>query len=151
MATVNISDRFLNNKKRYSEGVVMTVPAVLNVGGGRANLAPTYLKVADDMVADIVEADTIVQKAYLIVDEAFPATAVLGADIGGTAIFAGADLTTPGIAASATVDLYTTAKAAITAAVTGAGLTAGNDITTGKFRIVLATVHPSLNNGQYAS
>lgn len=151
MATVNITNLFLNENKRYREDVVVTVPAVLNEGGGRSNALPTYVKAADTLSAEVVEPDTIVQKAYLIVDEAFPATAVLGASVGATAVFAAVDLTVVGLVVSATVDLLVTAKSAVTASITGTGLTAGDDVTTGKFRIVLATEHPSLNNGQYAN
>lgn len=151
MATINVKNLFLNENKRYREDVVVTLPAVLNQGGGRSNATPTYMKVADVHVAEVVEADTIVQKAYLIVDEAFAANSVLAATVGTTAIFAGADLATAGLVVSTTVDELVTAKSSVTATVTGTGLTAGDDITVGKFRIVLATEHPSLNNGQYAN
>lgn len=151
MATVNIGQQFLNENKRYSEGVAVTFPSVLNVGGGRSNATPTYMKVADVHEAEVVEPDTIMKKAYLIVDEAFPANAVLAASVGADAVFAAVDLTVVGLVVSTTVDKLYTAKAKVTATITGTGLTAGDDLTTGKLRIVLATEHPSLMNGQYAS
>lgn len=134
--------------KRYREDVVVTLPAVLNVGGGRANALPTYVQGGDDHTASVVEADTIVQKAYLIVDEAFAATATVTVKIGATEVFAGTTaITSTGIQVSATEDLLVTAKSDVTITV---GTLTG-DVTTGKLRVVLACDHPSLNNGQYAN
>jgi len=147
MATVNLTNRYLNENKRYREDVVVTLPAVLNEGGGRNQAQPEYIQGSDDLIAHVVEADTIVQKAYLIVDEAFPAGALLAVDVAGTAMFTAVDLTAVGLTASATEDLYVPKKESVEAVITGIT----GDVTTGKARIVLATEHPSLKNGQYAN
>jgi len=138
MATVNLTNRYLNENKRYREDVVVTLPAVLNEGGGRNQSLPEYIQGSDDLIAHVVEADTIVQKAYLIVDEAFPAGALLAVDVAGTAMFTAVDLTAVGLTASATEDLYVPNKESVEAVITGIV----GDVTTGKARIVLATEHP---------
>ena len=145
--STDVTNRFLNQDKRYEEAVVMTVPAILKEGGGRANVLPTYLQGGESVKASVVEADTIIPKAYLIVDEAFPALAVLAVDIAGTAYFTGADLTVAGITVSAIEDKHFVNKQTIVATVGGVT----GDIMQGKYRIVLSTIHPSLNNGQYAN
>ena len=147
MATVNITNRFLNENKAYAEAVVVTVPAVLSQGGGRSQADPVYVQGGDALTAGVVEAQTILKKAYLIVDEAFPAGATLDVDIAGTAMFTSADLTATGLVVSTIVDQYFANKQTVTSVV--AGIT--GDVTTGKFRIVLDAVHPDLKNGQYAS
>lgn len=143
----NITNLFLNQDKRYAEAVVVTLPAILNEGGGRANTAPTYLQGGEAMNASVVEADTIMKKAYLVVDEVYPAGALVGVTVGGVAVFTDAPGDATGITASATEDELFVAKGDVVITVTG--LT--GDITTGKARVVLDVVHPSLNNGQYAN
>jgi len=97
MATVNLTNRYLNENKRYREDVVVTLPAVLNEGGGRNQSLPEYIQGSDDLISNVIEADTIIQKAYLIVDEAFPAGALLAVDAAGTAMFTAVDLTATGL------------------------------------------------------
>lgn len=147
MATVNISNLFLNENKRYREDIVVTVPAVLNQGGGRSNATPTYVQGGDALTASVIEADTIVQKAYLIVDEAFPTDAVAAVTIGGAGYFADVDLTATGLVVSTNVDDLYTAGGDVVVTITGIT----GSITTGKLRVVVAAEHPSLNNGQYAN
>ncbi len=147
MATVNVTNLYLNENKRYREDVVVTLPAVLKSGGGRSQADPVYVQGGDALTAAVIEADTIVQKAYLIVDEAFPTGAVLDVDIAGTAMFTSADLTATGLVVSTGEDNYFAKKQTVTSTISGVT----GDITTGKARIVLATEHPSLNNGQYAN
>ncbi len=147
MAIVNITNRFLNENKRYREDVVVTLPAVLNSGGGRSQAEPQYMQGSDDHIANVIEKDTIVQKAYIIVDEVFPAGALLAVDVAGTAVFTDVDLTATGLTVSATEDLYVPNKENVEAVITGIV----GDITTGKARVVLATEHPDLKNGQYAN
>ncbi len=147
MATVNVTNLFLNENKRYREDVVVTLPAVLKSGGGRSQADPQYIQGGDALTAAVIEADTIVQKTYLIVDEAFPTGAVLDVDIAGTAMFTSADLTATGLVVSTGEDNYFAKKQTVTSTISGVT----GDITTGKARIVLATEHPSLNNGQYAN
>ncbi len=147
MATVNVTNLFLNENKRYREDVVVTIPSVLKAGGGRSQADPQYIQGGDSLTAQVVEADTIIQKAYLLVDEAFPAGALIAVDIAGTTVFTGVDGTATGLVVSTTEDLYLAQKQTVTVVVTGIT----GDVTTGKARVVLATEHPSLNNGQYAN
>jgi hypothetical protein len=146
MANVNVTNKFLNENKRYREDVVVTLPAVLNEGGGRANALPTYVQGGDTHTASVVEADTIVQKAYVIVDEAFAALTTATITIGGVAFFTTVDVATVGLLVSATVDELITAKGDVVITLSGTG-----DHTVGKIRVVIAAEHPSLKNGQYAN
>ena len=143
----NITNKFLNDNKRYSEAVVVTVPSILTQGGGRSNADPIYIQGGEALTAQVVEADTIITKAYLIIDEAFPASAVINVDIAGTQYFVAADGTTTGMVVSTEEDNYLANSQTVTVSV--AGIT--GDVTTGKARLVLATVHPTLKNGQYAN
>ena len=147
MATVNITDRFLNQDKRYDEAVVVTIPAILSQGGGRSQAQPVYVQGGDALTASVIEADTVISKAYLIVDEAFPAGATLDVDIAGTAYFTAVDLTVVGMAVSTEEDNYLANSQTVTSVVGGVA----GDVTTGKARIVLDTIHPSLKNGMFAS
>ncbi len=147
MATVSITSLFLNQDKRESEAVVVTIPAILNEGGGRSNAQPEYVISGDAYTAAVIENDTIIQKAYVIVDEAFPTGALLNVDIAGAAHFADVDLTATGMTVSTTEDTYLANPQTVTSVISG---TTG-DITTGKLRIILDTLHPELKNGRYAA
>ncbi len=147
MATVNVTNMFENENKRYAEAVVVTLPSVLKSGGGRSQADPIYIQGGDALTAAVVETDTLVKKAYINVIEAFPAGAIVSVDIAGTAFFSGVDLTATGITVSAFEDQYFAKKQTITTTVTGVT----GDVLTGKLEIILDTIHPSLNNGQYAN
>ena len=147
MATINITNRFLNENKRYTEAVVVTVPAILNEGGGRTQAQPTYLQGGDSMTAQVIEADTLITKAYLRVIEPFPAGALIAVDIAGSTMFTSIDGTATGVTVSSIEDLYLANTQTVTVVVTGIT----GDITTGKLAVVLDTIHASLNNGQYAN
>ena len=147
MATVNITNRFLNENKRYDEAVVVTVPSVLQHGGGRSQVDPIYVQGGDDLVASVIEADSIIPKAYLLVDEAFPAGALVTVTVGGVAYFTDVFGDAIGITVSAVEDGYYADKADVTVVVSGVA----GDVMTGLARVVLDTIHPSLNNGQYAN
>lgn len=146
MGTINITNRFNNPDKRYAEAVVMSVPAVINEGGGRTQADPVYTQFGDDMVANVIERDSVLKKVYLVVDEAFAATATVTVDIDGTAVFTDADAATEGLTASATEDLLVEAGAAIT--VTLGTLT--GDATVGSLRVVADAVSMSVKNGNYS-
>ena len=148
MAYVNITNRFTNQQKRYAESVVMTCPAVINEGGGRANIEPTYIGSGDAWTANIVEADTIGKKVYLIIDEAFPTGTTISVDIAGTAFFTDAAADAVGTTVSTVEDtLWKNGQTITTMAVNGA---AGSPITEGVARVVIDSVSLSLNNGNYA-
>jgi hypothetical protein len=147
-AYINVTNKFLNQDKRYSEGVVMTCPAIIDEGSARAGQGPTYITSGDAWTGAVVEPDTIVKKAYLIVDEAFPAGATLSVDIAGTAYFVDVPADATGITVSTIEDGYFANGQTITVGIVAGS--AGSDVVSGVARVVLDTVHPSLKNGQYA-
>lgn len=147
MATVNITNRFLNENKRYAEAVVVTVPAVLNEGGGRGQADPTYYQGGDSVAAAVIEADTLIKRAYIDIEEAFPAGALIAVDIAGTNYFGNVPADASGITVSTEEDNIFRNKQTVSLTISGVT----GDITTGKARIILDCIHGSLNNGQYAN
>lgn len=141
-----ITNMYLNENKRYAEAVVVTLPAILNEGGGRAGSAPTYLLGGEDMVAAVIEADTIAKKVYLVVDEVLPTGITVDVTVGGVAMFTAVAVDALGLTASIVEDSHFSAKG--TVVITASGTT---NITTGKLRVIVDAIHPSLKNGQYAS
>jgi len=73
MATVQQTDLFLNNQKRFSEGAVATFPAKLNDGNHRLGTAPEYINATDDYNAYCLPKMSIVRDFYLFTREAFDA------------------------------------------------------------------------------
>jgi len=145
--TVNITNRYNNMDKRYAEAVVVSLPSQLEEGGVRLSTPPVQAQFGDALVAAVIEPDTIIKKAYLIVDEAFPAGALLAVDVAGIAYFAGADLTVTGLVVSTVEDEYFKVGQTVTSAITGGT----GDIVGGSARIVLDTDSPTLKNGNYAA
>ncbi len=141
-----MTERFLNRNKRYTEAVVVTIPSVLNNGGGRSNAQPSYIQGGDSLTAQVIEKDTLITKAYINIIEAFPVGALIAVDIAGTPVFAAVDGTVAGLVVSTTVDLHLAEKQTVTTVVTGIT----GDVATGKAAIILDTIHASLKNGQYA-
>jgi len=147
MATINVTNLFANENKRYSEAVVVTLPSVLKAGGGRSQAQPVYIQGGDSLTAAVIEEDTLIKKAYINIVEAFPAGALIAVDIAGTTMFTSVDGTANGIVVSTTEDLHLSKKQTVTTVVTGIT----GDVTTGKLSIILDTIHASLKNGQYAN
>jgi len=147
MASTDITNRFLNQDKRYDEAVVVTVPAILSQGGGRSQAQPIYLQGGESVKAGVIEPDTIITGAFLIVDEAFPAGATVSVDIAGTSYFGSVDVTGTGMTVSTETNNFLAKSQTLVVVVSGVA----GDITTGKLRVVLDTIHPSLKNGQFAS
>jgi len=146
MATINLTASNTNQQKRFAEAVVMTIAAQLDEGGQRLATPPTYIQGGDAVTASIVEADTVIKRAYLIVDEAFPAGTEINVDIAGTQYFVTADGTATGLLVSTSEDNLLKNGQTITVSFTGVT----GDITTGVCRVVLDTVSLSLRNGNYA-
>lgn len=142
----SITTQFLNQDKREAEAVTVTIPSMLVEGGGRAGTEPVYVQGDEALNAAVIEADTIMTKAYVIVDEAFPAGALLAVDIAGNNVFGNVDLTAGGLVVSTLEDLYFANTQTVSSVISGVV----GDVTTGKLRIVLNTVHPSIANGRYA-
>ncbi len=145
--STNITNRYLNPDKREAEVVVVTVPAILQEGGGRTNADPVYLQGGEDVSAQVIEADTLIKKIYLDIQEAFPASALLNVNIAGTDYFVGVDGTTTGLNVSTTEDVLLANKQTVVVSV--AGVT--GDIMTGKARVIIDAVHGTIKNGRYAN
>jgi len=151
MATINTTSRHLNQDKRYGEAITVAQPAVQNKGGGRTNLGPTYYKYGDTQEAYVIPANSIVQKIYLNVTEAFPAGSVVVVNVAGQEAIA----VTQSVAAVAFVkstleDVLVTDPSKITITITGGG-TAGDDITSGNLYVVAETIPFLEKNGRYSS
>ena len=147
MGTVNITNRYNNQDKRFAEAVVMTLPAQLEDGGARLTTPPVYIQYGDAQTAALVEPDTIIKGAYLVIDEAFPAGTTVDVDIAGTAYFTGVDVTATGLTVSTETNNFLKNGQTITVTFSGGS----GDVTTGVARVVLDTVSPSLKNGNYAA
>ena len=151
MADINITSKYLNQDKREAEAITVTLPAVANIGGGRTNKSPTYNKYGDKHIAYVVPKDSIIQKIYLDVEEAFPAGSVVVVNVGGTeAIAVTQVLTAQAFVVSATEDLVARANTTIDITVTGGG-SAGADILTGKLNVIVETIPYKEKNGRYSS
>ncbi len=146
MAVVNITTRFLNQHKTEAEGVVVTVPAILKQGGGRSNAQPTYIQGGDALTAAVISEDTLIKGAFLQIDEAFPAGAEINVDIAGTQYFVAVDGTVAGFTVSTETNNFLKNSQTVTISITGVT----GDITTGKARVMLDVLHPSIKNGQFA-
>ena len=149
MAYINVTPQFGNQDKRSAEAVVMTCPAMIKEGSARTGQGPEYITSGDAWTAATVEADTIVKKAYLIIDEAFPANTKLSVDIAGTPYFVDVDGAVEGIVVSTEEDGYFKLGQTITVGVVNG--TAGTSIESGVCRVVLDEVSVSLRNGNYAN
>jgi hypothetical protein len=147
MATVNLTNRFVNQNKRYAEAVVMTVPAMLETGGNRLSTPPVYTQYGDTEVAAIVEADTIIKTAFLVIDEAFPASSLIDVTIDGVTYFSAVDATVTGLTVSTTAEQLVTTGQNIEVVISGGT----GDITEGSLRVSLDTDSLSIKNGNYAS
>ncbi|RLA60367.1 MAG: hypothetical protein DRQ78_09565 [Epsilonproteobacteria bacterium] len=147
MATINVTNLFANENKRYSEAVVVTLPSILKSGGGRSQAQPEYIQGGDALTAQVVEEDTLIKKAYINIIEAFPVGALINVDIAGVNMFIGVDGTAEGVVVSTEEDNHFAEKQTVTTTVTGIT----GDVVTGKMSIILDTIHASLKNGQYAN
>ena len=147
MAYVSVADRWLNRQKRSTEAIVMTLDSVLDEGKGSRE-DPEYIISWDGYTADVIEADTIITKAYIIVDEEFPSGTVANVDVAGETFFADAALPASGIVVSSLEDIYFKKPQTITVSVNAGGSPA--PITQGKLRVVFETIKPGLNDGAYA-
>jgi hypothetical protein len=145
---IGITARFGNQDKREAAGVVVTCPAMVEEAGHRTGTPPKYITSGDAWTAQVVGPDTIGKKAYIVIDEPFPAGTTLSVDIAGTALFTDAAADAKGITVSAVEDLYFEALQTVTIGVVNG--TAGTQITEGVARIVLDVANPGVRTGSYA-
>ena len=143
----NITSKYLNQDKRESEAVTVTLPAVSNVGGGRTQQPITYNQFGEDYVSYTIPKNTILKKFYLIVEEAFPASAEVAVTVNGVAAFSAVALDVTGLTTSTSEDFLADSNATVNITVTGGT----GDITTGILRVVTDIVSYSEKNGRYAS
>jgi hypothetical protein len=149
MATYrNVTNLFNNQDKRFAEAVVMTCPAMISEGSHRTGQGPVYIQSGDAWTAAIIEGDSILKRAYLVIDEAFPAGATLDVDIAGTAYFTNVAADSEGLTVSVVEDNLLKNGQTITVSIASGA--AGTDVTEGVCRIVIDSVSPSLKNGNYA-
>jgi len=151
MANVNITSRHLNQDKREAEAITVELPAVSNQGGGRTNKGPVYYKYGDVHQAYVVPANSIIQKVYLNIEEAFPASSVVVVNVAGTEFIAVTQsVATVAFVVSATEDVLSATPGLIDITVTGGG-TAGDDIIAGRLSVVVETIPYKEKNGRYSS
>ena len=88
MATIQQTDLFLNNQKRFAEGAVATFPAKLDEGNHRLGTNPSYINPADEYVAYCIPKMCIVRDFYIFTREAFDAgtVATIKTIVDGTAL-----------------------------------------------------------------
>ena len=148
MAYISIADRFNNRDKRYAESVVMTCPAVYDEGSPRTGSGDKTITSGDAYTAAIVEPNTVIKNAYVIIDEPFPAGTTLSVDIAGTAYFTDVPADATGMTVSTVENVFLRNGQTITTMLVNG--TAGTPITEGVARVVLDTVSTNLKNGNYA-
>jgi len=146
MAT-DITSLYNNQQKRYTEAVVVTIPSVLQAGGGRSQAQPIYIQGSDPLTASVIEKDSLVTKAFINIIEAFPTGALITVEVGGVTMFTDVDGTSNGVTISTEEDNHFPEGAVVTTTVTGIT----GDVTTGKLSVIFDTIHASLKNGQYAA
>jgi len=145
--STNISSKYLNQDKRETEAITVSLPAVANVGGGRTQAAVTYNQFGEEYIAYVIPGPSILKKFYLVVEEAFPASAVVAVTVNGVAAFAATALDVTGLTTSTSEDFLATSNATVSITVTGGT----GDITTGLLRVVTDTVPYLEKNGRYGS
>lgn len=147
MANINVTGQFNNKEKREHEALVVTVPAVIVPTSGRTNAAPQYIQANDTATASVVPAKSIMGKAYLVIEEAFPTGTTITVTAYGFTIFSAIVATSTGLTISATVDKLMTTGGDVVVSVLN--LTAGN-ILTGKVKVVIDTIPYTVKNGRFS-
>jgi hypothetical protein len=147
MANINITGQFLNKDKREHEAIVVTVPAVIVPTSGRTNAAPQYIQANDTLTASIVPEKSIMGKAYLVIEEAFPAGTTITVTGYGATLFNAVVGTATGLTISTIVDKLMTTGGDVVVSILNA--TPGN-ILTGKVKVVIDTIPFNVKNGRYS-
>jgi len=143
----DITPKFLNQNKRYSEAVVVTVPAVLSQGGGRSQAQPIFIQGGEALTAQVIEANTLIKAVYLNVTEAFPAGATFNVDIAGVQYFVATAVDVIGFTVSTEENNLLRNKQTVTMTVTDVS----GDVTTGRAEVIFDVIHSDLTNGQFTS
>lgn len=108
MANKNLTAQFENNLRRFADGSTATIPAVVAPADVRTGVAQENVVSTDVYLAYSIPANVVVQKYYLIVEEAFDITlgTVTITDMDDNALFTAVDVLTVGATVSAVVDDY---------------------------------------------
>lgn len=144
--STSITTRFLNQDKRESEALTVTLPAIIEEGGGRANAAIVYAQGGEEYVAAVAPKQSITGKAYIVVEEAFIAGTTADITIGGQALFSAADVAATGIVVSTAEDLLLETGGDVSITLSGSG-----DLTVGKLRVIVNYTPYMVKNGRFAN
>jgi len=146
MAT-SITSAYLNQDKRETEALTITLPSVLNDGGGRLNADPTYLQSGEDYVASVIPNECIISQTYLVVDEAFPTGAKVTVSVAGTEMFKDVAVDALGLTISTETDKFMKAGGDVKITVTsGSG-----DVKVGKLMVISNCISYAVKNGRYST
>jgi len=145
MAIVNIVNRHLNNQKREAEAIVVTVPAIAQENGGRVMTPPVYYQYGDTLVGPTIGPNTIIQKAYLVVREAFPTGATATVKVGNTEVFTDLAIDAKVVSVSTHEDMFSEVGMGIEVVISGGT----GDITVGEFEVVLEILSCNIKKGSY--
>lgn len=145
MAT-SITAKFLNQDKRETEALTVTLPSILEEGGGRLQSAPTYAQFGEDYIAAVAPKESVLGKSYLLVEEAFEATATATVTINGIALFTDAPVSATGLVTSTVEDELLLAGGDVV--ITLGTLT--GDATVGKLKVVTNYTPYTIKNGRYS-
>lgn len=143
MATRSIDALFKNNLRRANEGVTVTVPALIREANIRTGQGAEYVTAGVEYIANNLPVDCIVQRVYLVVDEAMGGTVTVTNLDGTTTFFSAQSVTTPGAVVSATEDQLVTVA-------DGFKLVFSATQTAGSVRVVAEILSNDTNVGIYA-
>ena len=145
MAT-SITAKFLNQDKRETEALTVTLPAIIDEGGGRNQAAPVYAQFGEDYIAAVAPKEAILGKSHLVVEEAFAAAATVTVTINGIALFTDQAVAATGLFTSTVEDelLLTGGDIVITLG------TLTGDALVGKLKVVNNYTPYTVKNGRYS-
>lgn len=142
---ISITEQFLNRDKREQEALTVTLPAVLDAGGGRTRALPSYAQLGEDYIARVVAASTIATKCYLVVEEAFPADTLATVLVGGVAVFTDAPVDALGMTVSTVEDISSMGGGEVSITLSGTG----TEVTAGKLKVAMSVLSYNTLNGRY--
>jgi hypothetical protein len=145
---VSITGKFLNQDKREYEALTVTLPSVLNPGGGRLNTPPEYVQYGETYVASVTPAKAIGGKTYLLVEEAFPTGATATITVDGQAVFTDVAVDATGLTTSSVEDFLMQTGGDVN--VTIGHATETGDVVTGELKVVTNYVPYTVKNGRYS-
>ena len=143
---VSITGKFLNQDKREYEALTVTLPSVLNPGGGRLNTAPEYVQYGEAYVASVTPAKAIGGKTYLLVEEAFPTGTTATITVDGNAVFTDVAVDATGLTVSTTEDFFMELGGDVSITLGGG---TGN-VVSGELKVVTNYVPFTVKNGRYS-